>query len=293
MMVSPELQPYMDRAKQFALLTREDEVALSRVFIAGLQAEQTLKEGPVASDEEKKSLTQIMAAGRKARDTFLNANLRLVVSLASKMRWSGLGVQDLVQEGNIGMMKALSKWDPDRGFKFSTYASWWIKQAMARATQNSDMIRLPVYKVDVRNRVRRGEGGFTGNPSDEAVATAIGMTAKEVSVARNLPYVGVSLDEPIGEDESGSLLIDTLRDDDTEDAESAAILGDTGDKIVELFEGVPERTRIVFEMRYGDSCASLEDIGQVIGCTRERVRQILLVEGRALKRRAQVMGIRG
>lgn len=285
-MILSDISDYMTRARQFALLTREDEVSLCEQITAGREAEKKLKVLP-----GDKNLLRVAAEGQRARDTFLNANLRLVVSIAGGYKWSSLGMQDLIQEGNLGLMRAVEKFDASRGFRFSTYASWWVRQALHRASQNSDMIRLPVYRVDIRNRVRKNDGLAGTYLSDEAVAGKTGMTIKEVAAARQLPQVVASLDEPIGEEDGTSLLIDTLRDDDTEDAESAAILEDTGSKIGELFDGLSERTRLIFEMRYGESCASLQEISNVTGLTRERVRQILLVEGRSLRKRATEMGL--
>lgn len=264
-----DLQAYMEQAKRFPLLSREEEAELARF----------IKRGKPGSEEV-----------RKARDRFLSSNLRLVVSIAKKYKHSALGLADLVQEGNIGMMRALVKFDPERGFKFSTYASWWIRQAMTRATQQADPIRLPVYKVDIRNRVRKAEGRLGDGASDEAVAEAAGVTLRELASVRKLPYIGGSLDDLI-DGEGSTTLMEMIRDEDAEDAELVAILIDLSDKRDLLFEGVSDRDRHMISLRYGEDPRTLEEIGNEVGLTRERVRQIIERNKPGLRARARALGL--
>lgn len=285
------LQVYLDRARRYGLLTREEEQDLSLKVKLGERAEKKLS-CPDVPAEERKALLQVVAEGKGARERFLNANLRLVVSLAVRFRWTGLSLQDLVQEGNIGLMHALEKFDPERGFKFSTYASWWIRQAMMRASQQSDMIRLPVYKVEMRNRVRRAEGVFRSDhgPTIEEVAHEAGVSVQEVHKMRNLAHVSNSLDEPVGDEDT--LLVELMSDAFADDPERKVIATEVGQHIGTLFEDLSARDRLIFDMRYGEEAASLEEIGQAVGLTRERVRQILMMHHKAFKVRAIKLGVR-
>lgn len=263
-----ELQVYMQQAKKYPLLSREEEVALAR---------QIKKGGPGAAE---------------ARERFLNANLRLVVSMVGKFKYSPLGVQDLVQEGNIGLMRALTKFDPDRGFKFSTYASWWIRQAMTRASQQADAIRIPVHQVDARNQVRKVERyydhHFDRDPTDEEVADATGLKPKAVQKTRNLPSVGASLDDPTGDGDT--TLASFIEDEDAADAELSVLVQDLREQSGKILDDLSERDRLIFMLRYGEDPLSLEEIGDTVGLTRERVRQILEKNRVALRARAHKLG---
>lgn len=286
-----DIKTYLDSAKQIKLLTREEEITLSRVVLVGIKAKAMLEQGDPAGVERRALLAEVHA-GEKARERFLSANLRLVVSIAGKYRWSPLGFADLVQEGNIGLIRALEKFDPERGFKFSTYASWWVRQAMTRASQMADAIRLPVYQVDKMYRLRRASKLHRDSEvlSEEVLALA-GLTFEEARKVRSLPHVGQSLDDPSGT-ESDSLFGDFVADEKHVDAETCAIVDQLQGRMSELFDGLSERDKIIFEMRFGEESASLEEIGIVVGLTRERVRQIMLHRMKELRVRARGMGLR-
>lgn len=286
-----DIKPYLDSAKQIKLLTREEEVTLSRIVLAGNKA-KALLEQDVPTDVERRALLAEVYAGEKARERFLSANLRLVVSIAGKYKWSPLGFADLVQEGNIGLIRALEKFDPERGFKFSTYASWWVRQAMTRASQMADAIRLPVYQVDKVYRLRRASKMIRDSEvlSEEVLALA-GLTFEEARKVQALPHVGPSLDDPSGT-ESDTLFGDFVADEKHVDAETCAIIDQMQGQMPELFDGFTEREKLIFEMRFGEESASLEEIGQVVGLTRERVRQIMLHRMKELRARARSMGLR-
>ena len=289
-----ELTSFMDLAKRYPLLTREEECSLSGIFTDGLKAARDLRTKDL-SPEQRTALGLRVFAGEKARERFLNSNLRLVVSIAKKYKHDTYSLSDLVQEGNIGLMRALEKFDPDRGFKFSTYASWWIRQAMTRALHQADMIRVPVYRVETRNQVRRAENAAgmsnEGRVPDEVIAERTGLTTREVSRSRTLPYIGASLDDPFGEGDAR--VGDNLRDEDAQDAEVAAILTDIQGKFDQLFVDFTERDKLIFQMRFGDDGASLEEIGNVVGLTRERVRQIIERHKKSLRERARSLGMVG
>jgi RNA polymerase primary sigma factor len=254
-----ELQVYMQQAKKYPLLSREEEIVLAR---------QIKKGGPGA---------------KAAREQFLNANLRLVVSMVGKFKYSTLGVQDLVQEGNIGLMRALTKFDPERGFKFSTYASWWIRQAMMRASQQADPIRIPVHQADARNLVKKVERyydqHFDRDPTDEEVADATGLKPRAV---------GASLDDPSGDGDA--TLASFIEDEDAEDAELAVLVQDLREQSGKILDELNERDRLIFMLRYGEEPLSLEEIGDKVGLTRERVRQILGDNKVALQAKARKLG---
>lgn len=281
-----DLQFYMNEAKRHPLLTREEEVALAKVYNEGRDAEKAL-EDPSLTKAERRALNERVWRGHQARDRFLNANLRLVVAIAKRYPHAPFGYADLIQEGNIGMMRALEKFDHSLGYKFSTYASWWIRQSMSRAIQQADMIRLPVNKAEIRNRVRRLDAD--GVTEDEVIAYRLGVSPEEVARSRCTPIVAASLDEPAYD--GGSLVGDLVEDEDAVNAEVAAILADVHHKFDSLFDGFPERDRLIFLMRYGDGMSSLEDIGETVGLTRERVRQILLKHRKVLRDRARALGM--
>lgn len=287
-----EIQTYLDSAKQIKLLTREEEVTLSRIVVVGNKAKAMLEQGDPTGEGREALLAEVHAGGR-ARERFLSANLRLVVSIAGKYKWSPLGFADLVQEGNIGLIRALEKFDPERGFKFSTYASWWVRQAMTRASQMAEAIRLPVYQVDKMYRLRRADKTCVGNgpPTEEEVLALAGMSAEEARRVRALPHVGHSLDDPSGT-ESDSLFGEFVADENQVDAETCAMIDQLQGRVSELFDGFSEREKLIFEMRFGEESASLEEIGQVVGLTRERVRQIMLHRMKDLRTRARGMGLR-
>lgn len=254
---------YMHQIVRHARISADDEVRLSKLIEdGGTEAEQ-------------------------AREQFLNANLRLVVYYAKQFRkWSSLDLADLIQEGNIGLIKALDKFDHTRGFKFSTYASWWIKQSMMRATQHDEMIRIPVHQIERRDKVARVikemSRGFGREPTDEEVATFLEMDLKYVQQVRGLPEASVSLDAPVNSgdaEHNQSTLGDILSDPEALDPEETTMETDTKTWLrVRLEEHLPERELQIFILRFGldgEEPRSLEQIGEEIGLTRERVRQII------------------
>ena len=287
-----KMASFMDVSPRFPLLTREEEWELSGMYLDGLAAKKEMRREGLTSDA-RAELSRRVRAGEAARERFLNANLRLVVSIAKKYKHSSFSTSDLVQEGMIGLMRALDKFDRDRGFKFSTYASWWIRQAMSRAIQQADMIRIPVYKSEARGRVRKAEMDAErrseGTLSDEDVSSRVGLSTRDVRLARLLPVVGPSLDEPLVA--GGAPFVDTIEDEEASDAEDECIRVDVNSKVGQLFDGFSQRDRLIFQLRFGEDSMSLEDIGRVVGLTRERVRQVIEKHKIMLRERARALGM--
>lgn len=271
-LVDSELH-YLKEIGAIPLLTAEQEKAAAKV----------LKETDPASTEYK-----------DAKDLMISSNLRLVVSMAKQYTNRGLSFQDLVQEGNLGLMRAVEKFDYEKGFRFSTYATWWIRQAMVRAiADQSRDIRIPVHmneqiiKVNRTQRVLMQELGR--EPSDEEVAKKIGngMTVEKVRDIRSIAQQPVSLESPTGE-EDDSALIDFIEDKKAMDPAAYASSQAVKDAVNELLKELPEREEMILRMRFGlddGRPKTLEEVGNACHVTRERIRQI---ESKALRRLHQM-----
>jgi len=258
------------------LLSHEEEISLSRAVRAGLEARRQHDAGT-----EVENYAAIMEGHRAAREKLIRHNLRLVVSIAKKYRSSGLPLIDLIQEGNIGLMTAVERYDPELGYRFSTYATFWIRQAIGRAVANlSRTIRVPVHMHDLISKVRRTEAQLEqqlGRPAtDVEVAQFLEMEVERVEQARSAIPRTSSLDKPIGEDgEStiGDLLPDPASDQVVEEAVSSAIR----DQIRRSLQCLTDRERGVLELRFGlggQQPQTLAEIAEHYGISRERVRQI-------------------
>ncbi|CAN5700722.1 RNA polymerase sigma factor RpoD [soil metagenome] len=258
------------------LLSHQEEIDLSRAVRAGLEARRLREEG-----EEVDDLQIIFEKARIAREKLIRHNLRLVVSIAKKYRSIGLPLIDLIQEGNIGLMTAVERYDPELGYRFSTYATFWIRQAIGRAVANlSRTIRVPVHMHDLISKVRRTEAQLEqqyGRPATDAeVAAHLEMEVERVEQARSAIPRTSSLDKPIGEDgEStiGDLLPDPASDQVVEEAVSSAIR----DQIRRSLECLTDREKGVVVLRFGlggQQPQTLAEIAEHYGISRERVRQI-------------------
>ncbi len=257
------LQLFLNEAGRYALLTAAEEVELAK---------------------------RIERGDKEAKDLMVNSNLRLVVSIAKKYQGHGLSLLDLIQEGIIGLIRAVEKFDWRRGFKFSTYATWWIRQAVQRGVANkSRTIRIPVHIVERETKISRAERDLTAKlgrpPSEEEVAKAAKLPLKQVREVRQAARAVTSLDKPIGS-EGDSTFGDLFSDEHGEFEEEVHVSLEQ-ETLHRALEKLPEREREVLRLRYGlDGAAdpkSLEEIGRRLGLTRERVRQI---EGQALERLA-------
>ncbi|MDX2727941.1 MULTISPECIES: RNA polymerase sigma factor [Streptomyces] len=272
---------YLREIGRIPLLTAADEVELARRVEAGLFAEERLASTPDPDSRLAVDLDRLVVMGRMAKRRLIEANLRLVVSVAKRYVGRGLTMLDLVQEGNLGLIRAVEKFDYARGYKFSTYATWWIRQAMSRAlADQARTIRVPVHVVELINRVVRvqrrmlQERGY--EPTPEEVAAQLDLTPERVGEVLRLAQEPVSLHAPVGEEDDVALG-DLIEDGDAASpVESAAFLL-LREHLEAVLSTLGERERKVVQLRYGlddGRPRTLEEIGRIFGVTRERIRQI-------------------
>ncbi|MHC0429825.1 RNA polymerase sigma factor [Streptomyces sp. O3] len=275
---------YLREIGRIPLLTAAEEVELARRVEAGLFAEEKLARLEGTSDPDSQlalDLDRLVVMGRMAKRRLIEANLRLVVSVAKRYVGRGLTMLDLVQEGNLGLIRAVEKFDYARGYKFSTYATWWIRQAMSRAlADQARTIRVPVHVVELINRVVRvqrrmlQERGY--EPTPDEVAGHLDLSQERVSEVLRLAQEPVSLHAPVGEEDDVALG-DLIEDGDAASpVESAAFLL-LREHLEAVLSTLGERERKVVQLRYGLADGrprTLEEIGRIFGVTRERIRQI-------------------
>ncbi|MFJ9414232.1 RNA polymerase sigma factor [Streptomyces sp. NPDC101227] len=272
---------YLREIGRIPLLSAAEEVELARRVEAGLFAEEKLTGTPDLDSQLAYDLDRLVVLGRIAKRRLIEANLRLVVSVAKRYVGRGLTMLDLVQEGNLGLIRAVEKFDYARGYKFSTYATWWIRQAMSRAlADQARTIRVPVHVVELINRVIRvqrrmlQERGY--EPTPEEVAAHLDLTEERVSEVLRLAQEPVSLHAPVGEEDDVALG-DLIEDGDAASpVESAAFLL-LREHLDAVLSTLGERERKVVQLRYGLADGrprTLEEIGRIFGVTRERIRQI-------------------
>ena len=276
------MKDYLSRIGRTALLTAEQEVDLAKRIEAGLFARErleTLRDD--LSLQDKEDLEWIAADGAHAKEHRVEANLRLVVSLAKRYMGHGLPLGDLVQEGNLGLIRAVEKFEYRRGLKFSTYAVWWIKQAISRAlADQSRTIRIPVHVVEVLNRMtrvrRRMMQEFGREPTAQELAVELDVTPQKVEWLRRQAREPLSLHTPLGEDGDGELG-DVIEDPDGGDPADVVASSMLRGRLDAVLETLTEREAGVISMRFGLSGGepkTLEEVGRVFGVTRERIRQI-------------------
>ncbi|WP_314028967.1 sigma-70 family RNA polymerase sigma factor [Corynebacterium argentoratense] len=274
---------YLNGIGKTALLSAEDEVELARTIEVGLYAEHLLNnpgDKPLTR-AKRRDLHIIAKQGRAARTHLLEANLRLVVSLAKRYTGRGMPLLDLIQEGNLGLIRAMEKFDYTKGFKFSTYATWWIRQAITRGmADQSRTIRLPVHLVEQVNklsRIRREMYQHLGREAtNEELAEESGIDESKIELLLRQSRDPVSLDMPVGADEEAPLG-DFIEDSDAADAESAVVASLRHSDIRAVIDSLEQREQDVIIMRYGldDGVPrTLDQIGRRYGLSRERVRQI-------------------
>jgi RNA polymerase primary sigma factor len=274
---------YLEAIGRHDLLTKDDEARLGRLVMDGLTALERIDSNEKLSAKQRRRLNEEIAAGQRARDQFVVANLRLVVSIARRYQSTGLPLGDLIQLGNLGLMHAVEKFDFRKGFKFSTYATWWIRQAITRGyADTARQIRLPAHAEDTFRLVARVsddlEARLGRSPTDDEIAEASGVDADRVREVRRFPTRMASVDAPIGDGDSDDLLLgDTIADDEMSFADDIANR-DARIHVVKTMLGVlDDRERRIVELRYGldgGGPRDLAEVGKEIGVTRERVRQI-------------------
>ena len=277
---------YLDSVAAHELLTADDEVRLARAMELGRKAQRKIDDGAKLTPTERAKVFRAIHQADEAKAEFIRSNLRLVISIAKRYSGHGLDLLDLVQEGNLGLIRAVEKFDWRKGFKFSTYATWWIRQAITRGLGNQGRtIRLPVHMVDVvrtvqetsvtlREKLRR-------RPTFEEIAHASGLDLERVELALTAPGDTVSLDRPVGF-EGDAQLGDFVEDADAQDPFEVAAEASARRHLEQAMCMLDEREREIMLLRYGLDGASprtLSDVGARFDLTRERIRQI---EGRAL-----------
>jgi RNA polymerase primary sigma factor len=273
------MRMYLQEIGRVDLLSAAEERRLARLVAEGIEAATAIDAGSV-DDVERRQLLRQVSRGQRARHALTQANLRLVVSIAKRYTNRGVQLLDLIQEGNLGLMKAVEKFDYAKGFKFSTYATWWIRQAITRSiADQSRTIRIPVHMVEHLNRLLRVRREFLQEfrrePTVPELAERLHMPEDRASELLRWSQEPLSLDSPVGDGDDAELG-DFVADDVAGPASQVEAL-DLESKIVELLDGLGEREREILQMRFGlglDRPRTLEEVGAELGVTRERIRQI-------------------
>jgi RNA polymerase sigma factor (sigma-70 family) len=274
---------YLYEISRTPLLNAAQEVELAKKIEVGVYADFLLDEGEIPRGVRREELVWLVADGKQAKDQFLRANLRLVVSIARRYLRSGMAFLDLIQEGNIGLIRAVEKFDYERGYKFSTYATWWVRQAITRGiAQKNRAVRLPVHMIEDVNRMLRAReqlraemGGDEPTPAQiaEVLGISVAHTAELIGFDQQEP---VSLDAEVGEDDSVSLG-DLVGDDDAPSPEAIVLAGIERDQIESLLSCLSGREAALMRARYGLSDGrerTLTEVAAEFGLSRERIRQL-------------------
>jgi RNA polymerase sigma factor (sigma-70 family) len=286
---------YLDEVGRYPLLTKADEARLGQLVQAGQEAGAELQSGVKLAPARRRELRRAVRAGGEAADTFVKANLRLVVSIASKYQWSGLPLLDLVQDGNLGLIHAVEKFDWRKGFKFSTYATWWIRQAIGRAIDNTGRtIRLPGHVGDQIRKLRRTQTAMEARlgraPTDAELAAEVGIGEELVADLLRYDDEPLSLSVTVGETddtELGELIADRSTPSPYDEVVGTLL----PDELERLLRPLADNERKVLWLRYGldrGEPRTLDEVGEVLELSGERIRKI---ERNALRKlRADLVG---
>ena len=286
--INDPVKMYLKEIGQIPLLDPKEEPIIARQIQEGEEAKEAMK-NPDLSDEEKKKLAKVIADGEQDKQTLISSNLRLVVSIAKKYVGRGMLFLDLIQEGNCGLIKAVEKFDYTKGFKFSTYATWWIRQSITRAiADQARTIRIPVHMVETINKLTRIQRQLVQDlgrdPLPEEIAEKMeNISAEKVREIQKIALDPVSLETPIGE-EDDSHLGDFIEDKDTLSPDDYTNNQLLKDEINAVLQGLTEREEKVLRLRFGlldGRTRTLEEVGKEFNVTRERIRQI---EAKALRK---------
>ena len=285
MLTGDPVRMYLKEIGKVPLLTAAEEIDLAMKIEAGVAAAAELdkaeEEGRELERREKRRLGRVEQVGIDAKQQLIEANLRLVVSIAKRYVGRGMLFLDLIQEGNLGLIRAVEKFDYTKGFKFSTYATWWIRQAITRAiADQARTIRIPVHMVETINKLVRIQRQLLQElgrePTPEEIGKEMGLPAERVREIQKISQEPVSLETPIGEDED-SQLGDFIEDDAAVVPPDAASFSMLQEQLSKVLDGLAERERKVISLRFGledGHPRTLEEVGREFGVTRERIRQI-------------------
>jgi RNA polymerase sigma factor (sigma-70 family) len=289
---------YLHEISRTPLLDAAQEVDLSKAIEAGLYAEHLLDEALVPDGVKKSELLRLVSEGERAKDLFIRANLRLVVSIARRYVRSGMPMLDLIQEGNTGLVRAVEKFDYVRGYKFSTYATWWIRQAISRAiAQQERTVRLPVHLVEDVNRMRNVQRQLTrelgSDPEPEQIAVALGVPLERVHELIRWSQDTVSLDTPVGDD-GDTNLGDLVADSDAPSPEEIVLGALERQRIEGLLGHLDDRSAGIMRARYGLEDGrehSLTEVASRFSLSRERIRQLEIQALGRLRELARAEGL--
>lgn len=273
---------YLREIGKIPLLSADEEFELAQRIKKGSAAAEDLEASEDVPRKQKQELESLLEDGKIAKDKMAEANMRLVVSIAKRYVGRGLDLLDLIQEGNTGLLRAVEKFDPDKGFKFSTYATWWIRQAITRAiADQARTIRIPVHMVETINKLLRTQRRLTQElnrePTNDEIAAAMEIEVDKVEHIMKIKQDISSLDASIRDDEEESVLADFIEDEDTISPEESATNQLLKEQVKGMLGALTEREQKILKLRFGledGKQHTLEEVGQEFSVTRERIRQI-------------------
>ena len=292
---------YLKEIGRYPLLRADEEVALAKTIEAGDEAAARLeKSNGKLAERTRSQLQATINKGERAKRTFIESNLRLVVSIARRYQGFGLPLLDLIQDGNIGLLRAVEKFEWRRGFKFSTYATWWIRQGISRGlADRSRTIRLPVHVAEIVNRLRRVEADMQStlgrDPTDVEFAKALEIDVEQLNAYRQTAMDTLSLSTPLGED-GDTELHDFLEDELCENPLEEAVRARSSDELRDILGTLSTREQRILELRFGLTDGrerTLEQVGKEFSLTRERIRQIEAKAIAKLRHPARVSDLEG